>query len=147
MLRTSAIGSISAAWLRAERQKDSRHVGFARHLDNINMILLGADSIYRDYFVNKAGTYSICLAGKNSGIPIYVLADSRQFWSSLPPERQEIAYTEQMKPLEEVWADPPDGIDVENFYFEKAPTAWVDGFITENEILKPSQIENMKPIL
>jgi len=122
-------------------------VGFARHLDNINMILLGADSIYRDYFVNKAGSYSICLAGKNSGIPIYVLADSRKFWSSLPPERQEIAYTEQMKPIEEVWADPPEGIDVENFYFDKAPTAWVDGSTTENEILKPSQIENMKPIL
>ena len=122
-------------------------VGFSRHLDKINMILLGADSIYRDYFVNKAGTYNICLAGKNSGIPIYVLADSRKFWSSLPPARQEIEYTEEQKPVNEVWVDPPDGIEVENFYFEKIPSAWVDGFITENEILKSSQIENMKSIL
>ncbi|MFC2116041.1 hypothetical protein ACFLTU_06175 [Bacteroidota bacterium] len=122
-------------------------VGFARHLNNINMILLGADSIYRDYFVNKAGTYNICLAGKNAGIPIYVLADSRKFWSSLPMARQEFEYTEESKPEEEVWKDIPAGIQVENYYFEKTPSAWVDGFITENEILKPSQVENMKPLL
>ncbi len=122
-------------------------VGYARHLDKINMILLGADSIHRNYFVNKAGSYNICLAGKNAGIPIYVLADSRKFWSNLPDSRQEIEYFEDQKPKEEVWIDPPDGIDVENFYFEKIPSNWVDGFITENEILKPSQIENMKATL
>lgn len=122
-------------------------VGFARHLDKINMILLGADSIFRDYFVNKAGTYNICLAGKNSGIPIYVLADSRKYWSSLPSDRQEMEYIEESKPEEEVWNDPPAGIEVENYYFEKTPSAWADGFITEDQILKPSQIENMRPIL
>lgn len=122
-------------------------VGFARHLQKINMILLGADSIYRDYFVNKAGSYTICLAGKNAGIPIYVLADSRKFWSSLPPERQEMDYIEVKKPEEEVWEDPPDGIEVENFYFERTPSAWVDGFITEKKILKPTQVENMKSML
>ncbi len=122
-------------------------VGFARHLKNINMILLGADSIHREYFVNKAGTYNICLAGKNAGIPIYVLADSRKFWSSLPPARQEMEYIENKKPGDEVWEDAPAGIEVENYYFEKTPSSYVDGFITENEILKPSQIENMKPLL
>ncbi len=122
-------------------------VGFARHLDKINMILLGADSIYRNYFVNKAGTYAICLAGKNAGIPIYVLADSRKFWSSLPPERQETEYVEEQKPGEEVWEDPPAGIEVENYYFEKTPSAWVDGFVTEKGTIKPSRIENMKSIL
>ncbi|MFC2099015.1 hypothetical protein ACFLTA_06145 [Bacteroidota bacterium] len=122
-------------------------VGFARHLSEINMILLGADSIYRDYFVNKAGTYNICLAGKNAGIPIYVLADNRKFWANLPDSRQEMDYIEEQKPKEEVWVDPPDGISVENFYFERTPSAWVDGFINENEVLKPSQVENMKPSL
>ena len=121
--------------------------GFSRHLHKINMMLLGADSIYRDYFVNKAGTYNICLAGKNAGIPIYVLADSRKFWSSLPPERQEMEYKEDNKPKEEVWASPPNGIIVENYYFEKTPSAWVDGFITEYEVLKPSHVENMKSLL
>ncbi len=122
-------------------------VGFARHLDKINLILLGADSVYRDYFVNKAGSYNISLAGKNSGIPIYVLADSRKFWSSLPRERQETEYAEEKKSAEELWENAPEDIEVENYYFEKTPSAWVDGFITENEVLKPSKIENMKPIL
>jgi len=122
-------------------------VGFSRHLDKINMILLGADSIYKDYFVNKAGTFNICLAGKNSGIPIYVLADSRKFWSSLPPARQEMEYNEHQKAHQEVWEDPPAGLLIENFYFEKTPSSWVDGFITENEVLKASQIENLKPLL
>jgi translation initiation factor 2B subunit (eIF-2B alpha/beta/delta family) len=122
-------------------------VGFARHLDKINMILLGADSIYKDYFVNKAGTYNICLAGKNAGIPIYVLADSRKFWSSLPAARQEMEYNEHQKAHSEIWQDPPSGIGIENFYFEKTPSAWVDGFITEIEVIKPSRVENMKPLL
>ncbi len=122
-------------------------VGFARHLDKINMILLGADSIYKDYFVNKAGSYNICLAGKKAGIPIYVLADSRKFWSSLPPARQEMDYNEHQKAAREVWEDPPSGLNIENFYFEKTPLTWVDGFITENEVLKSSQVENLKPLL
>lgn len=120
-------------------------VGFARHLDEINIILLGADSVYRKYFVNKAGSYNICLAGKNTGIPIYVLADSRKFWSSLPLERQELEYFEGKKPAEEIWDDPNEGLNIENFYFEKVPLSWVDGFITESEVLKPSQIENIRP--
>ena len=122
-------------------------VGYTRHLQQINMVLLGADSVYRDYFVNKAGSYAICLAGKNAGIPVYVLADSRKFWSSLPVELQETGYIEAGKPSVEIWEDPPEGVEVENLYFERVPSSWVDGFITENEILKPTQIENMKSIL
>jgi translation initiation factor eIF-2B subunit delta len=118
--------------------------GYARHLDRINMILLGADAIFRDYFVNKSGTYNICLAAKNSGIPVYVLADSRKFWFSLPPDHREPQYTESKKPGEELWADPYPGVDIENYYFEKIPVGWADGFITEKEILKSSQIQSLQ---
>jgi translation initiation factor 2B subunit (eIF-2B alpha/beta/delta family) len=118
--------------------------GYARHLDRINMILLGADAVLRDHFVNKTGSYQICLAGKNAGIPVYILADSRKFWFSLPPEHREIQYIEDKKPGEELWKDPHPGIDIENFYFEKIPVSWADGFITESQILKPSQIQNFR---
>lgn len=116
--------------------------GYARHLDRINLILLGADAVFRDYFINKSGSYNICLAGKNAGIPVYILADSRKFWFSLPPELREIQYNEIKKPGEEIWKDPLPGIDVENYYFEKIPVDWADGFITEKEILKPSRFRN-----
>ena len=118
--------------------------GYARHLDRINMILLGADAIFRDYFINKSGSYNICLAGKNAGIPVYILADSRKFWFNLPPEHQEIQYNENRKPGEEIWKDPYPGVDVENYYFEKIPVSWADGFITEKEILKPSQLQKIQ---
>ena len=117
--------------------------GYARHLDRINMILLGADAIFRDYFVNKSGSYNICMAGKNAGIPVYILADSRKFWFSLAPEHQEMQYNESKKPGEEIWKDPHPGIDIENFYFEKIPVDWADGFITEKEILKPSLLQKL----
>ena len=120
--------------------------GYARYLDRINMILLGADAIFRDYFVNKSGSYNICLAGKNAGIPVYILADSRKFWFSLPPEHQEMQYNESKKPGEEIWKDPHPGIDIENFYFEKIPVDWADGFITEKEILKPSRFQKLQDI-
>ena len=118
--------------------------GYARHLDRINMILLGADAVFRDYFVNKSGSYNICLAGKNAGIPVYILADSRKFWFSLPPEHQEMQYYESKKPGEEIWKDPHPGIDIENYYFEKIPVDWADGFITEKEILKPSRLQKLQ---
>jgi translation initiation factor 2B subunit (eIF-2B alpha/beta/delta family) len=118
--------------------------GYSRHLESINMILLGSDAVYKDFFINKTGTYNICLAGKNSGIPIYVLADSRKYWFSLPDDRQEIEFIEEKKPPEELWQDPHPGIDIENYYFEKTPVEWVDGFITETEVLKPSQLESLK---
>lgn len=118
--------------------------GYSRHLDRINMILLGADAVFRDYFVNKTGSYNICLSGKNSGIPVYVLADSRKFWFSLPPGNQEMKYNERKKPGEEIWKDPHPGIDIENYYFEKIPVDWADGFITEKEILKPSRLKNLQ---
>jgi hypothetical protein len=120
--------------------------GYARHLDRINMILLGADAIFRDYFVNKSGSYNICMAGKNAGIPVYILADSRKFWFSLAPEHQEMQYNESKKPGEEIWKDPHPGIDIENFYFEKIPVDWADGFITEKEILKPSLLQKLSEI-
>jgi translation initiation factor 2B subunit (eIF-2B alpha/beta/delta family) len=117
--------------------------GYARHLDRINMIILGADAIFRDYFVNKTGSYNICLAGKKAGIPVYILADSRKFWFSLPPEHREMQYNEMKKPAEELWKDPHPGIDIENFYFEKIPADWADAFITEKEILKPSGLQKI----
>ncbi len=117
--------------------------GYARHLDRINLILLGADAIYSDYFVNKSGSYNICLAGKNAGIPVYILADSRKFWFSLPPEHQEMQYNERKKPGEEIWKDPHPGIDTENYYFEKIPINWADAFITEEEILNPSRLQKL----
>jgi translation initiation factor 2B subunit (eIF-2B alpha/beta/delta family) len=115
--------------------------GYVRHLDRINLVLLGADAVFRDYFVNKTGSYSICLAAKNAGIPVFILADSRKFWFSLFPEHKDIQYNENKKPVEEIWKDPHPGIDVENFYFEKIPVGWADGFITEKDILKPSQLQ------
>ncbi|KPL09875.1 MAG: hypothetical protein AMS26_22270 [Bacteroides sp. SM23_62] len=118
--------------------------GYARHLDRINLIILGADAIFRDYFVNKSGSYNICLAGKNKGIPVYILADSRKFWFSLPPEHREMQYNENKKPGEEIWKDPHPGIDIENFYFEKIPVNWADGFITEKEIFKPSRLQKLQ---
>ncbi len=118
--------------------------GYSRHLDRINMILLGADAVFRDYFVNKTGSYNICLSGKNAGIPVYILADSRKFWFNLPPGNQEIKYDELKKSGEEIWKDPHPGIDIENYYFEKIPVDWADGFITEKEILKPSRLKNLQ---
>jgi translation initiation factor 2B subunit (eIF-2B alpha/beta/delta family) len=53
-------------------------------------------------------------------------------------------FTEIKKPGGEIWNDPHPGIEIENFYFEKVPLGWVDGYITEKEILKPSQIQKLQ---
>jgi translation initiation factor 2B subunit (eIF-2B alpha/beta/delta family) len=53
-------------------------------------------------------------------------------------------YNESKKPAEEIWKNPHPGIDIENYYFEKVPVDWADGFITEKEILKPSRLQKLQ---
>jgi len=52
--------------------------------------------------------------------------------------------SEEPKPNSEIWTDPPEGINPENYYFETIPNKWVDLFITESESINGKEIRNLK---
>jgi translation initiation factor 2B subunit (eIF-2B alpha/beta/delta family) len=122
-----------------------------RYAGSIEMSILGADAIYKDFFVNKCGSFPIALLCREQGIPLYVLADSRKIWSGVnlsgrkmhknltdtyrEKSVSEIAadetYPENIRPADELWKNPPDNVIVENYYFERIPNELVHRFITE----------------
>ncbi len=99
------------------------------YLDQIDMVILGADALYPEQFVNKIGSHTICSAAHETGKPVYVLADSRKIskHSDIPRENP--------KPVMEVWKEHPEELEIENYYFETVPNKLVTGFVTESGIM------------
>ena len=116
----------------------------ALYADMIDMILLGSDAIYKEFFVNKTGSHLIALVSQEFGIPLYVLADSRKIWNKQDLTSLSQTISEDPKPPGEIWTDPPDGINPENYYFETIPNKWVDLFITESEAINGKEIRNLR---
>ncbi len=103
--------------------------GFTPLLDEIDMAILGADTIYKDHFINKTGSYAIALLCREKNIPVYVLADSRKFINSNHPKGR----MEKPKPDAEIWNDPPQNIKPVNYYFETVPINLITGFFSEKD--------------
>jgi len=113
------------------------------YTDKIDMALLGADAIGKDFFINKIGSHLIALVCQESGIPLYVLADSRKLWINQGLTDISIP-AENPKPENELWDNPPAGVHPENFYFDSTPNKRVDLFITESEAITGKEIKHLK---
>jgi translation initiation factor eIF-2B subunit delta len=102
-----------------------------------DMVILGADMITPDGIINKMGSYTLSLLANAEGVPVYVLADSRKIidikeWD---PDNPELFAAEQPKPSEEVWGDPPAGVEVWNYYFGEVPAFLLTALVTENDLV------------
>ncbi|NOY36401.1 MAG: hypothetical protein GXO83_02385 [Chlorobi bacterium] len=106
--------------------------GYTPLLKDTEMVLLGADTVYSDIFINKCGTWALALLARKHDIPVYVVADSRKFIKEpAPPE----LIVPGNKPPEEILEFPPDRVNPLNHYFEAIPTRSVTAFITEDHII------------
>jgi len=102
----------------------------ALEIDRATKILVGADTITPDNLVNKIGTRMIALAARERGLPAYALCDSSKFINlagSIKSQRQ--------GSTDEVWEDPPEGVEIKNYYFEPTPLNWFTGLVTEKGVL------------
>lgn len=89
----------------------------ASALDSADAVLVGADAIAAEWFLNKSGTRMLAAAAAQRGVPVYVLAGREKF---LAPEA-----AARLEPgggsAAEVWPDSPAGIGIANPYFERTP--------------------------
>jgi len=109
----------------------------AAMLNEVDMMITGADQVHPDYFVNKIGTYPLALACRDKKIPLFVLADSRKMSeNSADPE----SLHNIQKPGSDIWKTSPTNIRPLNFYFEPIPCELVRSFVTESHIIMPSLI-------
>ena len=111
------------------------NAAMAHSLDNADIILVGADALMADSFVNKIGTSMLALAARSASINLYVLCTSHKF---LPPEAV-LPPQKQCNP-DEILREPPPGITPVNVYFEETPLRHCTAVITENGLIKPAKL-------
>ncbi len=98
---------------------------------------MGVDCVGRPGLVNKVGSWVLALACRELNIPLYALAGTEKF----VPDDVFFAFEDHVRPGEEAWSSPPPGVKVLNHQFELVPFNWIAGLVTEEGILRESQIE------
>jgi methylthioribose-1-phosphate isomerase len=113
----------------------------------VNLVIVGADRIAANGdFANKIGTYEKAVVAKELEIPFYVAAPVSTFdFGTECGDKIEI----EIRPEEEVtmigsMRIAPVGSHAVNPSFDITPAKYVTGFITENGILRPSDINKMR---
>ncbi len=82
--------------------------------------------------------------GREQCISLYVLADSGKLWINQEYSSLTESIHEFPKPPDEIWNDPPENIQVENYYFNSTLNKLVDLFITETGSYPGKEIRNLK---
>ena len=98
------------------------------------LVLVGADAVSENDFVNKVGTYPLVLAAREAGVPVYVAALLDKFIPEGARGRPDRVWDP-----DEVLRTPPPGVTVENRYFERVPLSMVEGIITQDGIVDPGE--------
>lgn len=98
--------------------------GMMKALEDVDAVIVGADTVTSTFFVNKLGTYPLVMCAKEYGLPIYVAADITKY---LPEDL--IFSVEESHPKKEVWDTRKTNIEVHNEYFEGVPLAYDDIYL------------------
>ncbi len=108
--------------------------GIAIAARKADLILVGADAIAREFFLNKLGTLPLAIAAKHYGVPFYVCARLEKFvpQDKLPHRIRTIFSTELEYPKNEL-------ITTGAPLFERTPHSLVTGIVTEGGIVTPAR--------
>jgi translation initiation factor eIF-2B subunit delta len=99
-------------------------------------VWIGADAVTDLGVLNKAGSYTLALAAREHGVPVWAIATRRKF---LPASTASLRIREM--PPAEVWDAPASGVRPRNVYFEMVPLALVRGVVVEDSVLGLTECE------
>jgi translation initiation factor 2B subunit (eIF-2B alpha/beta/delta family) len=114
---------LSAEGLTVELVADS---DAAHAVTTVDLLLLGADSVFRDgSLVNKAGTSDLAHAANQAGVPVVVACE-----------------TFKLAPFDPPGADGSDWADVapEDEPFDLTPPDRIDRYVTDEGVFRPDDI-------
>ncbi|MBR9705028.1 hypothetical protein GOV12_06465 [Candidatus Pacearchaeota archaeon] len=77
---------------------------------DVDLVLLGADAIIKKGVINKVGSGMFTQIAKTNKIPVYILSDSWKY------SNKKIQL--EKRDLKEVWKNPKQKINIQNFAFE-----------------------------
>jgi translation initiation factor 2B subunit (eIF-2B alpha/beta/delta family) len=102
-----------------------------------DLVLVGADSISEEDFVNKIGTFALGVLARRHKKPFWVAAEENKFIS-----REARGYPAISGDPAEVWQQSQPNITCLNPYFEVIPLELVDKILTNQGLLTPFEVPN-----
>ncbi|MBU0929971.1 MAG: translation initiation factor eIF-2B [Nanoarchaeota archaeon] len=104
-------------------------------LKKCDMVFIGADAITSEgKVINKIGSEMACEIAKKYDIPVYICTNS---WKFDPKTIFGFPEIIEKRPKNEVWSNPPRGVNIINPAFEKIDPDLITAIISELGILKP----------
>ena len=119
--------------IRVQLQIDSAAV---YTMKDVHLVLVGADSLTPLGLVNKVGTYGLALSARERKIPFYALCGTDKLLGAGMAQK----YRVLRRDPKEVWIDAPEGVGVYNFYFDTTPLEFLNAIITEEGVMRGSEI-------
>ena len=107
-------------------------------MNQVDLVMVGADSVSTEGVVNKIGTFPIALAARAQGVPFYALSGTDKF---LPADYPHFRIDSQDP--QEVWPGHPEGVEVLNLYFDVTLLDYVSGMVTERGILAGGELDEI----
>jgi hypothetical protein len=97
-------------------------------------VVVGADAVGPEAFLNKVGTRALAAAAGERGVPVLVVADA----AKVLPEELFASLEPPAAPAAEL--DPPAGVPALNFYFEVIPLRLVTRVVSEDGVVEPAEV-------
>jgi translation initiation factor 2B subunit (eIF-2B alpha/beta/delta family) len=102
-------------------------------------VVVGADAVGPEWFLNKSGTRMLATAATQQGIPVYVLATRDKFVNARLAGR----LTLREGDADELWPAPPPGIVVRNPYFEAIPLDLVSAVVSDTGVFSGAMVRDV----
>ena len=93
-------------------------------------VWIGADAVTEVGVLNKIGSYTVALAAREHGVPLWAIATRRKLLPAATP-----ALRIREMPPAEIWEEPAPGVRPRNVYFEMVPAALLRGVVVEDAVL------------
>ena len=113
-----------------------------RYLDDVDHVLVGADSIAADgSVINKVGTSMLAVSARERGVPVMVAAQTLKLHpDTLTGHTVEIEMRDETEVLSDDDRERLGNPDVENPAFDVTPPRYVDAIVTERGQFPPESI-------
>lgn len=106
------------------------------HLQEAQVLLVGADAVFPHGLVNKLGTHALVHMAQLHHLPVYSLCAANKF---LPATAAPLLHIAE-HPSNEVWPEAPTTVQVHNRYFDTTPLSLFTGIISDLALYTPTTL-------
>ena len=102
-------------------------------------VIVGADAVASEFWINKVGTHGLAAAAYRRGVPVYVVASREKGMPDAVARR----WRQSSGPLAEVWPGADPRVRLDNPYFEATPVELATLFLTDVGVVSPESARTL----